>query len=180
MKKLATLMILIVPSLLWAQEEATFQSDLSGVIQYNANQLVSLAEAIPEDKFDYSPAEGVRSISGALLHTASANYFFGMTLGGTLPEGVDPMTMEKSITGKANIIEALSNSYKFLSDVAANFADEAMEETITFPNGQVFTKRMALFIALGHLSEHKGQLIAYGRANDVTPPWSEPKEDEDY
>jgi hypothetical protein len=27
-------------------------------------------------------------------------------------------------------------------------------------------------MATTHLHEHLGQLIAYARANDVTPPWS--------
>ena len=35
-----------------------------------------------------------------------------------------------------------------------------------------------LLILLSHSHEHLGQLIAYARSNDVTPPWSEPKEGE--
>ncbi|MCR9252649.1 MAG: DinB family protein [bacterium] len=177
MKKLISLMILVVPSILWAQD-ATFQSDLKGVILYTADQVTSLAEAIPEDKYDYSPSEGIRTVSTSLLHTASANYFFGMTLGGAPPEGVDPMTLETSIKEKAKIIQTLKNSYIYLADVAAGFSDEELSETITFPNGQSATKRMALMIALGHLSEHKGQLIAYGRANNIAPPWSAPQKDD--
>ena len=39
--------------------------------------------------------------------------------------------------------------------------------------GQDTTTRGALWFAMGHLSEHLGQSIAYARASDVTLPWSE-------
>ena len=37
-------------------------------------KLVSLAEAIPQDKYDWRPMEGVRSVSEVLKHVAGANF----------------------------------------------------------------------------------------------------------
>ena len=38
--------------------------------------------------------------------------------------------------------------------------------------GQKNTGRGMWIMAATHLHEHLGQLIAYARANNVTPPWS--------
>lgn len=37
-------------------------------------KVVGLAEAIPADKYGWRPAPGVRSVSEALMHIASAHY----------------------------------------------------------------------------------------------------------
>lgn len=46
------------------------------------------------------------------------------------------------------------------------------EETTRF--GPPMKKRDALLVLVSHSHEHLGQLIAYGRSNDVVPPWSQP------
>jgi uncharacterized damage-inducible protein DinB len=60
-------------------------------------QIVTLAEAIPADKYGWRPGPGVRSVSEVLMHTASANYFFlrsmGVTAGEDLPK--DPGKKER-------------------------------------------------------------------------------------
>ena len=35
-----------------------------------------------------------------------------------------------------------------------------------------FNKLAGLLVIMEHNGEHKGQLIAYARSNDVVPPWS--------
>jgi uncharacterized damage-inducible protein DinB len=38
--------------------------------------------------------------------------------------------------------------------------------------GQQFTGQSAWILAVTHLHEHLGQMIAYARTNGVKPPWS--------
>lgn len=167
-----------IPLLAFSQEaqESTVQQEFVGVMSYNSGQITSLAEAIPADKYDWRPSEGVRSVGEAILHTASANYFFGTMLGASIPEGIDPMSMEKSITGKEDIIAALKESYAFIMDVGKNFSSENFQDEVSFPTGDKFNKRTTMMIIIAHAWEHTGQLIAYARTNDVVPPWSQPKE----
>lgn len=164
-----------VPLLAWSQE-STVQLEFDGVMSYNSGQIMSLAEAIPAEVYDWRPAEGVRSVGEAMLHTASANYFFGTMLGASIPEGIDPMTMEKSITGKENIIAALKESYTFIQEVGKNLPDENFQDEVSFPGGEKFNKRSTMMIVIAHAWEHTGQLIAYARSNDIVPPWNQPKE----
>ena len=165
-------MLLVVPFALFAQEEAvSFQDEFAGMIQFNSGRVVSLAEAIPEENYSWSPSEGVRDVSGVIAHVASANYFFSYMIGFPA-EGVDPQSFEKMEMSKEEAIETLKASYEHLIMASKSITDNALSEMVDFPNGMTFSKRSVMFIAMGHVSEHMGQMIAYARSNDITPPWS--------
>ena len=54
---------------------------------YAAYRLVQLAEAIPEDKFAWSPGEGVMSVERVFMHIIRYNYLYPATsLGMAAPE----------------------------------------------------------------------------------------------
>ena len=53
--------------------KGAFQRDLLGVYSYNEKQVLQLEEAVPQSKFNWRPAPGVRSIAEAYLHIAFAN-----------------------------------------------------------------------------------------------------------
>jgi len=175
MKTILSFLACLLPLAMMAQE-ATFQNEFAGMLEFNSGRVLALAEAIPAEKYDWQPAEGVRSVGQSMMHIASANYFFGMKMGATPPDGVDVMTLEKSVTGKENIVEALKNSYAYVMEAGKGVADENFQDEVEFPNGMKFNKRMAMMIAISHCGEHMGQLVAYARMNEITPPWSEPKE----
>ncbi len=172
MKKLLFYLVFSLPVAAFCQE-SSFQDEFAGMINYNAERVVALAEAIPAENYDWRPAEGVRSIGESVLHTASANYFFSTMLGGELPEGIDPGKLEETVQGKEAIIEALKQSFQFITETGKAVSDESLFEEVSFPTGEKFNKRTMLMIAQSHVSEHMGQLIAYARMNGITPPWSE-------
>ncbi|HXU64369.1 MAG TPA: hypothetical protein VN962_21860, partial [Polyangia bacterium] len=60
-----------------AAAKGSFQSDLIGQIEYIQKQVMDLEEAVPQDKFTWRPAPGVRSIAEAYLHIAYGNYGIG-------------------------------------------------------------------------------------------------------
>ncbi len=154
-------------------QESNFQNDFAGTIQYNVSQIQSLAEAIPEDIYTWSPEEGVRSVHEVILHVVSANYFFGMMMGATPPEGIDPSNIGETIKGKANIMDALQKSASYIVNAGKAVTNENLEDMVEFFDGNKYSKRMVMLIALDHTGEHKGQLIAYARMNHITPPWSQ-------
>ncbi len=132
-------------------------------------RVVQLVEAIPEDKMGWRPMEGVRSVSEAAMHMASANYFFAGQMGLAVPEGVDPRSMEQ-ITDKAEVIATLKASMVHL-DKAFKGVEDVSKEMDIFGNPGTLEDMM--LIAIGHGHEHFGQLIAYARSNEITPPWSQ-------
>lgn len=135
-------------------------------------KFVGLAEATPADKYTYRPGEGVSSTSEVFLHVAGANYFVSRAFGAAPPEGLNLRGLQRSTTDKSEIRAHLKASFAHLADaiskVGAGDADKAMK---IFGNDT--TTRGALWFAMGHLSEHLGQSIAYARVNGVAPPWSE-------
>lgn len=160
----------MAPGMCMAQ--STFQSDLAAMVEYNSTRVISLAEAIPEETYAWSPAEDVRSVKGVIFHIVGANYFFPTFTGTEIPEGIDPENMENTSEGKEATIQALKDSYAHVIKNISEIPDAKLEEKIEF-YGNEMTIRSLLLIAFGHCEEHLGQLIAYGRANGITPPWSQ-------
>src|ERR1700685_3934655 len=53
-------------------------------------KVVGLAEAMPEEKYNWRPEEGVRSVKEVFLHIAFANYFLPSFIGAKPPAGISP------------------------------------------------------------------------------------------
>jgi uncharacterized damage-inducible protein DinB len=151
--------------------EDAFFKDLIGQMHFIEGRLVSLAEAMPEEKYSWRPAEGVRSVGEVYSHAGGANYFLLSFLGGKMPEGFSP-DYEKTMTKKSDIIKMLKDSYEYARNFIATLKTEDLDKEVELPFGK-FNQRNVLFIVLNHGHEHLGQSIAYARTNGITPPWSE-------
>ncbi|MEO9478841.1 MAG: DinB family protein [Maribacter dokdonensis] len=168
MKKL--LFTLLLTSCISFAQDGLTQSSIQAVLTGNQLQVVQLAEAFPEEKYDWRPAEGISSVGEALLHVAGANYFLASKLGFAPPEDVDIMGLSK-ITGKENIIAALKKSNEFVLKNITKVEDGTLDEEVDF--GFMKSNKLGGLLAImEHNGEHKGQLIAYARTNGVVPPWS--------
>ena len=176
MKKVSVFLLSLFFLQAYAQE-STLLADWEGTLSYQKGQLNALAEAMPDKVMEWGPSEEVRNSAGVLLHAASANYFLGMMLGGQIPDGINPQTLESEVSGRENVMKTLNASFDFAIGAAKGLDAAALEEKVPFPDGNEYSKRTILMIILSHASEHKGQLIAYGRTNGIVPPWSQPQED---
>jgi uncharacterized damage-inducible protein DinB len=173
MKKLLTMFALLLS--LEALCQGQFQKESSGSLSYVSGQVMQLAQAIPADKYTYTPKAGVRSVAEVCAHIISANYFFASKLGAKVPEGVNMETIEKDLKSKDAIATELKRSYDLMINAIKSTKDNTLATKVEFPFPGEFTSMTAILIALGHSNEHLGQLIAYARMNGVTPPWSEAK-----
>ena len=137
-----------------------------------------LAEAIPESAYGWRPP-GARSVGEVLLHIASENYFIPAMMGTPIPaatglSATDFKTLEayeKRKLTKAQIISELDASYQHLHGAMRLTTDANLLENIKF-FGQDWTRQRAMLSTVTHMHEHLGQLIAYARSNNVTPPWT--------
>jgi len=170
MKKI--LFSLFVGAAVMASAQTQFQQEAVGYMAFTNHRIVQLAKAMPDDNFDWSPESGVRSFSGILGHVVSGNYFLASKIGGVIPEGVNPMTIEKEITSRADLLKALDESNQFAIAAINALKEEEMGDKVEMPFPGDFTKMGVVNIIMNHGSEHMGQLIAYCRSNGVTPPWS--------
>ena len=170
MKTTMSFVALLLSFVSFAQSQ--FQKEAAGNIEFAANRIMQLAEAIPAEQYSWAPEEGVRSVREVCTHVISANYFFSTKFGGTIPEGVDMMTLEEDLKTKEEIKAALKQSTEVLLKAVKSAKDKNMGDKVEFPFPGEYTQMTAILIALSHNHEHLGQLIAYARSNGVTPPWS--------
>lgn len=130
----------------------------------------ALAEAIPQEDYDWSPMEGVRSVSDVLKHVAGGNYFLLSFIGSKMNEGMGE-DMAKDVKDKEEIVKMLKKSYADTRDFLSKMSADDLDKEADF-FGNKASYRDILFVLTGHGHEHLGQLIAYARSNEITPPWS--------
>lgn len=149
---------------------AGVRGDLIAQLDDAASKLVKLAEAIPQEKYSWSPGKDVRSVSQVLMHVASGNYYISGFAGA---KGAPPLPRdaETSVTDRAEVVRHLKASFDHVRGVIRNMPDADLDKRTTM-YGQQTTYRNVLFTIVSHCHEHLGQMIAYARSNNITPPWS--------
>ncbi|HLF56289.1 MAG TPA: DinB family protein [Thermoanaerobaculia bacterium] len=157
-----------------AAEEAAvpagFRADWLANFDDVARKAIELAEAIPPSALAWRPAEGVRSCGAVIAHLALANYTLPSFLGTPIPESVDRALEQES--DPLVLRRTLADSIAHARGVVVAMSDEDLERRVKFFGGREVTGRELLLVALGHVHEHVGQLIAYARMNGIVPPWS--------
>jgi uncharacterized damage-inducible protein DinB len=159
-----------------APVKGAFQRDLLGVYSYTEKQVLELEDAVPQSKFDWRPAPGVRSIAEAYLHIAFGNYGLTKMATGKEPPAdagweMNPTKWDKKTTDKAEIKKILEKSFAHVHAVIASLPDADLDKMVNL-FGHEMTARSVLIILTSHVNEHLGQSVAYARMNKITPPWS--------
>lgn len=167
---LLVLLCLCAPAFAQAIPEGVGQG-YDGELKHVTSQLLSLAEAMPADKFAWRPSPGVRSAGEVYMHIALANFFFVSAVGkGKMPPEVK-QGFEKSVTAKADVISWLKRSLEAARAARATETPKDLERKVEFLRQNTTADAVYLRLII-HNNEHMGQLIAYARMNGVTPPWS--------
>jgi uncharacterized damage-inducible protein DinB len=174
MKKGITVLLLVAGIVATAQAQSgpsQFHSEFLNTFNASAEKIGGLASAIPEANYSWRPAEGVRSVSESLMHVASANYFIAGMLGAKVPEGLDVSKLESTVKTQSEAVKHLNNSFEFVRNAVRAMPEAALKDEVDL-FGNKATKMSVAFLLADHMAEHLGQLIAYARMNNVTPPWS--------
>lgn len=159
-------------------------STIAGVVDRQITQLekqfVGVAEAMPEDKFDYTPSQlntkdsrdPVRSFVTEVKHVATANYFFWTPLtGDPMPAGVTGPNGPDALKTKAEVIKYLKDSFALGHKAAATLTSDNAVEQLPTRQGKAPRLYLATF-AVEHAYDHYGQLVLFLRMNGITPPGS--------
>jgi hypothetical protein len=142
-------------------------------------QVVNAAEAMPEDKFNFSPEslnmpgseyKGVRTFAQQVKHIAASNYFLWASVTGEkTPEVFNDGKGPDNLKTKADIIKFLEDSFAFARKAAATLTDQNMLQPLG--NSKTLRLQRAEF-ALSHAFDHYGQMVEYLRMNGIVPPAS--------
>jgi uncharacterized damage-inducible protein DinB len=170
--------VLALAAPLAAQTREGLMGDLIKDITDLKKKVMGLANAMPDSAYAWKPADGVRTTGEVLAHVAADNYFLPALLDKAAPKetGITKdykttVAFEKRKMDKAATIAELQKSFAFLRTSMTSTTDAELTTTIDM-FGQKSTVRGVWLTTATHLHEHLGQLIAYARANKVTPPWS--------
>jgi uncharacterized damage-inducible protein DinB len=160
----------------------TIASAIDHEITVVEKEVVEAAEAMPGDKYNFSPEslhiagsdyKGVRTFGEQVKHIAASNYLIWSGVTGekapdTANEGKGPDAMKS----KAEIVKFLKESFALGHKTVATLTPATAIE----PVGK--NKRPKLFLAtfaIAHAFDHYGQMVEYLRMNGVVPPASRPK-----
>jgi len=134
-------------------------------------KIISLAEALPQDKFNWRPSPEARSFAEVFLHISGERYQI-LELGGAMPPaGFDPKVYEKSTTDKAAILAELKKTDEFMM-AAINSMTNADFAKLLPKLGPQANAGDVIYILVVDCHEHVGQLAAYARENNIVPPWT--------
>jgi uncharacterized damage-inducible protein DinB len=141
--------------------------DLDGVNK----KVISLAQALPQDKFNWRPTPDSRSFAEVFLHVSGERYFILGLMGAAPPAGFDGKTYEKSTTDKAKIIDELNKSGEYTQKTIAGMANADYAKLLPKLGPQA-NEGDVIYILVADAHEHLGQLVAYARENGIVPPWT--------
>ena len=136
-----------------------------------------LAEAVPEEKYDWRPAPGVRSFKEVFLHIALGNHLMTAIATGADKDAITKeiaanAAAEKAPASKAQVLEKLRQSFDDLKETLENARPGSLAREVDFFGTK--TTQRAVFVNIdSHIGEHVGQAIAYARMNGIVPPWSQ-------
>jgi hypothetical protein len=166
------------------QAPPTIASTMDHEISAIEKEIVEAAEAMPEDKFNFSPEglniagadyKGVRTFALQVKHVAASNYALWSPLtrekfpddfmGGNGPE---------NLKTKAEIINFLKDSFALGHKASATLTNENMLQPVG--NGKSLRLPRATF-GVAHAFDHYGQMVEYLRMNGIVPPASRAKSD---
>ena len=159
---------------------AMVDSEISAV----EKQVVDAAEAMPENKFNFTPEsltipgddyKGVRSFAVQVKHIASSNYFIWSPITGdavpaTIEDGNGPVDMKT----KAEIPKFLKDSFALGHKAAATLTPENMLQPYAAGKGPRLDRAE---FGVAHAYNHYGQMVEYLRMNGIVPPASRTKSD---
>jgi len=160
----------------------TIASAIDRQISLVEKEVVDAAEAMPEDKFDFSPEKlnlpgsdykGVRTFGEQLKHIAASNYLIWSPITGEkLPDTVNDGKGPDNMKAKAEIIKFVKDSFAFGHKAVATLNSSNLVEPITSKSGRQTTRLFQATFAAAHCFDHYGQMIEYLRMNGIVPPAS--------
>lgn len=158
--------LLLLSTLNIASAQQAYLSECQQKLKNSAEYTLEVAEAMPEEKYNFKPVPEEMSFKEQLLHiTGNLNWLTSDYLGGKKLE----KDLKKKDYTKAEVLAIVKEGYGLAAQALANFKPEQLEESVNFFAGPM-TKRQILTLLNDHQTHHRGQVLVYLRLNSVKPP----------
>jgi hypothetical protein len=165
------------------KDSPPFSSAIERLLNYIEKNVVSTAEAMPEDKFYFNPEsldikgsafKEVRSFAAQVKHLTADNFaIWSPITGEPLRSDIQDVNGPENIKTKAEIIKFLKESFVLGHKAIASITEKNAMDMLLFRGGKLPRLDLA-FYALTHANEHYGQMVVYLRMCGIIPPASMP------
>lgn len=167
-----------IPASAYAQEPSGSMATTVGqCFSMIERQFVSLAEAMPADKYGFKPSGGafsdVRTFGEQVKHVACANFGFFNEIEKKEPPANCGTGGPSPAKTKEEIVAYLRESFTYANKVMATLTPANALEAAGGPYGGKSTRLGLTTLAVWHASDHYGQLVVYLRMNGIVPPASQ-------
>jgi uncharacterized damage-inducible protein DinB len=139
------------------------QADLIRDWDAQKARMLALAEAMPEEKYEFKATPPQRTFAEQLLHLAEAHVSMLKAL--DTAGGVQAPALSKS-HAKKDVVQSLAAAYDYGAAVIKAFDGPAHQVS-----GRA-TRARTVWAAMGNANNHYGQCVVYLRLNDIVPPAS--------
>jgi hypothetical protein len=131
------------------------------------NNLISMAEKMPEEHYSFKPTPEIRSFGQLVGHVADAQ-----ARGCSAVTGDSKAVNAASRTTKTELVAALKDSFAICDTAFDSLTDTTANEMIKTPRGQR-SKLSTLWGTVSHSNEEYGYMAVYLRLKNIVPPSSE-------
>ena len=153
-----------------AAQSANLNAELLKDWTDQKTMMMKIADAMPEEKFSYKSTPAQRDYGQQILHIAGANVMYLRFFGGK----PTPPTVNRTATGKAEILKALADSFDYGTALIKEQTDQSMMQTVqTNPYLGPSSRARVIYFLIGHTWDIYGQMAVYLRLNGLVPPASQ-------
>ena len=146
--------------------QSSYLTDFKQKWQNAKTYTLQVAEAMPEEFYDYRPTDDQMSFRDQLLHIQGNMMWLSTSyLGIKKPE----KSMSAGADSKEQVLKVLNEGFTLAEAAINQLTAENLDETVQFFAGPMH-KRQILTLMNDHLTHHRGQLIVYLRLKGIKPP----------
>ena len=133
-----------------------------------ANNLLRMAEKMPEEHYGFQPVPEIRAFAGTLGHTIDSRM---RTCAGITGSGTQ--LGAAAMKAKADLVAAMKSSIAECDKAFASLTDAGVVQLVAGARGGARSRLASLYGMVAHDNEEYGYLAVHLRLKGIVPPSSE-------
>jgi hypothetical protein len=141
------------------------------ILPRQQKNLIAAVEAMPADKFNYSPTPAQMTFAHLVLHMTTSNIELCSKAGNMPPPPLGPAPE----SDKNRLVAVLTRSFFYCEAALSKVDDSKLGNTIELYGGRQGNIAFALFALTNDWADHYSAAAMYLRLNGILPPTAQPK-----
>ena len=163
---------LAMPMMMRAQEANPLSASLRKVYDEYSKNLVSTAEIMPEDKYNFRPTPENMTFGKTIGHIADVN---NAVCSKMFTPPATPFAKSSESESKEKLVADLKASMDYCGEQFSKMTDANLAEMVPFFGGKQITRLGAAVAVLTDFADHYAGLSFHLRMNGLLPPTAQKK-----